>query len=101
MSEFYFKVGEEAILKSDNQPEKNGDCTIIFPVAPGDDYKCPHCGESGRLILGARQRAGYFLNIPSGNNCCAPWGQKSLRKKHKPGESFDSLMSSLKMTDKV
>ena len=83
----YFQVGEEVILQSKSRPEFNGE--YVFSKYMG--------------FISRFEFNGRFYNTGQGD-CHTykldghehPVIQQSLRKKHKGGESFESLMSSIK-----
>lgn len=94
MSEFYFSVGEEVVLKSVAHPERNGDAKVLELVDAENPVRCPHCNSASRMT---QKDFGYYLDLKVPGNCCIAWHHSTLRKKHEPGQSFESLMSSLKI----
>jgi len=99
MTDFYFEVGEEVILQSNMFPNLNGNAFVLKKIKPKAIYTCLHCGKTNGLKdIGM---SGYMLNIPVSNDCCTAWGESALRKKHKPGESFEFLMQSIKSGEGV
>ena len=83
--EQYFEAGEEIILDSPNNPHLNGDCVVV-EVSTRRSFSA----SEGKYYNG---RPHYKLTIQ--HPTAAWWSQSSLRKKHKPGDSFESLMTSL------
>ena len=88
-----FSVGEEAILQSVCYPEFNGKCVVL-------DIKGP--GRHNILTADGSKTIEAFLYRTTikrpGDDC---WSEVALKKKHEPGESFKSIMSSLKVKEKV
>ncbi len=81
-----FCVGEQVVLQSVACPHLSGDCIVREVRGPK---------KFADLITGEmRFGFGYDLNIshPSG----VLWAEAALKKKHKPGDSFDSIMDSFK-----
>lgn len=74
-----FEVGEVVLLRSEDFPECNGECTVL-----GMYHRDPvgYC---------------YYLDfVHHVDGFADAWKESSLRKKHTPGElSFTDLMASL------
>lgn len=91
-----FKACEEVVLQSKTHPHLNGDRVVIRdPIMNGDIYLCPHCGTTFKLK--ASEKFAYFLDIPPPDDCCKPWYESALRKKHKPSDfqSFDEMIKEI------
>ena len=89
-----FEVGEIALLRSENFPECNGEYTISAIYNPG----FAHESEGGRKVIYRSPTYTYELNcsVIQEGGLISKWQEKSLRKKHTPGEmTFDNLMASL------
>lgn len=84
MSAPYFKVGEEVILVSLENPELNGECTIES-ILRGN-----FVSDSDGIRMNAYS---YVTTIPGTKGS---WSERALRKKHEGGEDFKSLMNNLK-----
>lgn len=97
-----FSVGEEVILLSRKSPQiNNSETTVISIVEAGTMYSCPHCGKEWLACSPHPSVAyGYFVAIANPRDCCNSFAEDCLRKKHKPGESFDELMKGLKSPKK-
>lgn len=77
-----FEVGEVVLLQSVMLPECNGEYTVLAREC--GRYRVP----SGELYEGFK----YLLDDDNKDG----WVERSLRKKHQPGElSFEELMHSL------
>ena len=81
MTQPYFQVGEEVILYSKMSPELNGEYTVISAKQT--------TGDMG----GVKVDAPYWAyRLTESDNL---WAQVALRKKHTPGDDFQSLIHSL------
>ena len=97
----YFQVGEEVILQSKNRPELNGEYVVAGFYKPlqlvenpfGENYKAHNSGCSYTLE-GLCQDT--LLANGATTEAYIHWDESALRKKHQGGESFESLMSSMK-----
>lgn len=98
-----YKVGEEVILQSIRSPELNGDAVVLEVLSNEDNNKRlrrlvpnirfpPEGGDVYILTTPAPGREMRGFAIPEN---AIPWGEKALRKKYKPGKSFEELMSTL------
>ena len=96
----YFQVGEEVILQSKDFPHLNGEYVVDGYYETGDRVENP-VGYNYVWVGGST----YTLHNSYKNNeslsgdvikCYIHWEQSALRKKHQGGESFESLMSSIK-----
>lgn len=98
MSEPKFKVGEEIILQSKNQPESNGEYTVIDVITDGKVFECRITGNKMRRT--GRYGVGYMLDgaIAKGESGMeTSWAESALRKKYPPSEySYTELMDKLK-----
>jgi len=81
MNRAYFEVGEEVILQSKKMPEFNGQVLTIDKVKHG---------KMRELTTGGIYYGYYYSCIPDLTG--GHWGQPALKKKHKPGEDFRTLM---------
>lgn len=83
-------------MQSRERPECNGYAVVISLAGTGvgDRIECAHCGS---MHINDYDGKGYYLDIKDPDDCCMGWAEVALRKKHEPGQSFDSLMSSLNM----
>ena len=88
----YFKLGEEWILQSVQNPELNGDCVITAVEEPERRWHFIGGGEIGWATDFA-----YFTTIAHPNGCV--WNESALRKKHKP--STESLSTMIEELNKV
>lgn len=81
-----FEVGEIAILCSARNPHLNGEVKIL-----DRDF------DTKNIVGSEEFRSGwhYALTIESPNNA-KWWAESALRKRPKPGDSFDKLMGDLK-----
>lgn len=98
-----FEVGEEVIVCSEAYPESNGDATVCEVITSNSrklewlQLKNPMF----RVTFGNPELPVYVLNRMEaeidldGDLIYAPWGESSLRKKHKGSGSFDSLIKKL------
>lgn len=90
-----FAVGEEVILESKEIPEHNGIYVVEGVLGQFDQWKCRETGQIKRRI---DPGYGYLLNtifIREGKTAETSFSESALRKKHQPGQSFQSLMSEL------
>lgn len=86
----YFKEGEEVVLLSKSVPLQHGDTEILLATLNVKLFTCPHCGS---LLRNSMNTNAYYLSIYVKGDCCTPWHQDALRKKHKRStRSFESLM---------
>ena len=88
----YFKIGEECILQSVQNPELNGDCVITVVEQPERRWH-----KEGDNIIGYSTNFAYFTTIPHPNGYV--WAESALRKKHKP--STKSLSTMVEEINKV
>lgn len=99
--EALFKVGEEVILCSKNQPELNGE-TVVIKIAIGKAIlNCPHCEKRIEITSPG---FGYFLQTKSKgiHGCCQPFDESALRKKHKGSDfSFNQIISEINSIEKM
>jgi hypothetical protein len=96
-----FEVGEEVILCSKNQPNKNGETVVIGSVIGSSFVNCPHCE---RRVEVTGSGIGYFLQTKSNGEygCCQPFDESAIRKKHKGSKfSFNEIMSEIKSIEKM
>ena len=92
-----FAVGEGVILQSLSRPEFNGERTVLSVLRPGQACLCP---ISGRRFENGCGTVVYILDDghiePDG--FCALWGERTLRKRHQPGEySWQDLKTILNL----
>ena len=86
----YFKEGEEVVLLSKLVPLQDGDTEILLATLNVKLFTCPHCA---RLLRNSANTNAYYLSIYVKGDCCTPWSQDILRKKHEPStRSFKSLI---------
>lgn len=97
-----YKVGEEVILQSIKSPQLNGDA-VVLEVLTSEENAERFERIAGVQVMGSPGR-GYILDIsvpartqngvhiPSGARL---WDESALRKKYKPGWSFEKLMDAL------
>jgi len=86
----YFKEGEEVALLSKSIPLQDGDTEILLATFNVKQFTCPHCGS---LLRNSTNQNAYYLSIYVKGECCTPWSQDALRKKHEPStRSFKSLI---------
>lgn len=94
-----FAVGEEVILVSRDNPSLNGEYVVAAIVKNGDTYKCRISGEVVVARCESRDVTGYFLDDPIESTTQPGYEsairERLLRKKHQPGQSFQSLMTDL------
>ncbi len=92
-----FAVGEEVILESKDQPWLNGEY-VVHEIVFG--RKPSMCRLFGQLIIYKNNDDfGYKLSLvvrcPRDPRIEMLWCESALRKKHQPGQSFQSLMAEL------
>ena len=97
----YFQVGEEVILQSKKYPELNGEYVVEGYYKKGDIVENP-VGAGYRWVnddptytLHGCHEKKVFTNGMA-VKAYMHWAQSALRKKHQGGESFESLISSIK-----
>ena len=107
-----FEVGEEVYLRSIDQHELNCS-TVIEGMVTQEDHaailsdKYPGVRLCGHWLADQSDGYAYYLrdlNPLSGDHIAGVdkcWMSVSLRKKHTPGEDFDTLMDKLKTGDVV
>jgi len=81
-----FEVGEGVILQSKGHPQLDGDYIVTERSGP-EILFCAITGE---------ESYGFSYKLNTELERYIWWGQEVLRKKHSPGGSFESTMSSLK-----
>ena len=94
-----FEVDEEVIICSKSHPDSNGEAVVLSIIKGGDLVMCEHCKTTTRI---KGHGYGYYLNVIPSSSCCNPWGEKTLRKKHKGSDfSFDEIIKEIKSTNKI
>lgn len=89
-----FSVGEVVILQSVDNPQCNGETTVLQVLNDGDRYICHVTGRRVRNEAGLA----YVLDVDilDATETCMQWDECAIRKKHHPGEhSFTDLMAIL------
>lgn len=87
MNNPYFSVGEEVLLVSKNEPEMNGDYTVLSINFPDGSVVKNHKGKE--FVF---RELHYSIGAISNKGFDA-WGQSALRKKPDlSDESFSDLM---------
>ncbi len=89
-----FSVGEVVILQSVDNPQCNGETTVLKVLNDGDRYIC-HVTNM-RVRNGAGLAYVLDVDILDATGTCMQWNECAIRKKHHPGEhSFTNLMAIL------
>lgn len=96
-----FEEGEHVILCSKDRPELNGDA-VVLEVESLEDKVKRHTGAYPELHwVGGDPGYSYKLTIPNDLIEEYPklekrWSESALRKKHEPGEDYDTIMDFIK-----
>jgi len=109
MTRQYFQVGEEVTLESAIRPEHNGDYVVLGCMTNAEYAQ--HLATQNSLMSDSVLDVPFFYQLENfsyflpnenglGGGASSFVQQPSLRKKHTPGEDFQSLISSLNK-DKV
>lgn len=87
MSRPLFEVGEEVIVVPAEARPRIFEA-VVHSITRGSDW------GSGRAVIC------YFVR-PDPDDEFVPWNETCLRKKYKPGDSFDTLMTNLKNPQRI